>query len=245
MGYRLLFILFLWCNASNAQMLCNGWRFSAAPSHPTAWAYFQAEDAATITQSGNVISAWNDKSGNGRNWAQGTAGNRPDWTASSTVVTFSGSGTDNMTISLGLTQQYTIYMVASVNIPTNGDAAQVFSDNTSSNLYLDIFRSSGNNNVRAFTNSGSITSSATIANNTYALFRWVINGGSSNSSVRVNNTNTTGSLGTNAASSPIRVGYLGSNSTTLNIKYISIFQGSAADDAAVKAFTNYYYGLSN
>ena len=57
--------------------------------------WLDAADASTITESGGVVSQWNDKSGNGRNATQVTAGNRPTYTSaalnSKNVVSFNGS----------------------------------------------------------------------------------------------------------------------------------------------------------
>jgi len=57
--------------------------------------WLDAADASTITESGGAISQWNDKSGNGRNATQVTAGNRPTYTSAAlngkNVVSFNGS----------------------------------------------------------------------------------------------------------------------------------------------------------
>jgi hypothetical protein len=49
------------------------------PTSPVAGykAWFDAADTATITVSGSAVTQWNDKSANGYNLTQGTAGNRP------------------------------------------------------------------------------------------------------------------------------------------------------------------------
>jgi hypothetical protein len=47
------------------------------PADITTALWLDAADASTITESGGVVSQWNDKSGNGRHVSQGTAGNRP------------------------------------------------------------------------------------------------------------------------------------------------------------------------
>ena len=78
----------------------------------TAWAptdlgaslalWLDANDAATITQSGGLVSQWNDKSGNNRHATQATSGSRPTYTASGlngkSVLTLDGTD-DNMSIS--------------------------------------------------------------------------------------------------------------------------------------------------
>jgi len=58
--------------------------------------WLDADDASTITLNGSTVSQWSDKSGNGRNATQATAGNQPTYTASGLngkpVITFPGSG---------------------------------------------------------------------------------------------------------------------------------------------------------
>ena len=57
--------------------------------------WLDAADASTVTAPGGVVEQWNDKSGNGRNAVQATAGNRPAFTSgglnSRNVITFDGS----------------------------------------------------------------------------------------------------------------------------------------------------------
>jgi hypothetical protein len=59
--------------------------------------WLDASDSSTITQTGGLVSQWNDKSGNGRNVSQGTSGNRPTYSSSDVslgnkpVITFNGS----------------------------------------------------------------------------------------------------------------------------------------------------------
>jgi len=52
-----------------------------APFNPTSIAgcqlWLDASDTATISLSGSAVTQWNDKSGNSRNFAQSTSGNRP------------------------------------------------------------------------------------------------------------------------------------------------------------------------
>lgn len=52
-----------------------------------AFAWFDGNDASTITESGGVISQWDDKSGNANHWTQGSAPLRPDYTGSINGVT--------------------------------------------------------------------------------------------------------------------------------------------------------------
>lgn len=63
------------------------------PAQITTALWLDAADSATITTVGGAVSQWNDKSGNGRNAAQSTAGNRPLLTTVSglQILRFDGS----------------------------------------------------------------------------------------------------------------------------------------------------------
>jgi len=65
------------------------------PAQITTALWLDAADASTITLNGSTVSQWNDKSGNGRNFAQATAANQPGYSASN--VTFA-DGSDVLTI---------------------------------------------------------------------------------------------------------------------------------------------------
>lgn len=83
--------------------------------------WLDASDAATITLDGsNNVSQWNDKSGNGRNFTQVTAMQRPSRTLagqnSLNVVTFDGAD-DNLLSSVGVLSlaDVSCFVVASTN----------------------------------------------------------------------------------------------------------------------------------
>jgi hypothetical protein len=59
------------------------------PSLITTALWLDAADASTITESGGLVSQWNDKSGNGRNAAAASPSNRPTYSATA----FNGSPT--------------------------------------------------------------------------------------------------------------------------------------------------------
>ena len=65
--------------------------------------WLDAADASTITLNSTTVSQWNDKSGNGRNFSQATAGNQPTYQASGInskpSVAFTGSNENFMTAS--------------------------------------------------------------------------------------------------------------------------------------------------
>lgn len=57
----------------------NPYAFSApwTPAQITTAIWLDAADSSTITESGGVVSQWDDKSGNGRHFTQATVANRP------------------------------------------------------------------------------------------------------------------------------------------------------------------------
>jgi len=55
-----------------------GW----TPASITTALWLDADDATTITLNDTTVSQWNDKSGNGRNFSQATAGNQPVYSTS-------------------------------------------------------------------------------------------------------------------------------------------------------------------
>jgi hypothetical protein len=77
----------------NQPTLATSGRFWTPASMTTAL-WLDAADSATLTLSGSAVTQWNDKSGNGRNVAQGTAGVQPFVTAGALagrqVVEFAG-----------------------------------------------------------------------------------------------------------------------------------------------------------
>ena len=64
--------------------LINPYRFGRlwTPADITTALWLDASDASTVTTVSGAVSQWSDKSGNGRNFTQGTAANRPTYTAS-------------------------------------------------------------------------------------------------------------------------------------------------------------------
>ena len=79
-------------------LFIDGWN----PSLISTALWLDAADIATITLNGSTVSQWNDKSGNGRNASQGTAGQQPTYTSNSQngygMISFDGSN-DNLDIS--------------------------------------------------------------------------------------------------------------------------------------------------
>jgi len=87
------------------------------PAAITTALWLDAADASTVTTVSSAVSQWNDKSGNGRNAAQGTADNRPAYTAAGqngqNTITFDGSN-DGLSLAAGLSlgTAHSIFVVA-------------------------------------------------------------------------------------------------------------------------------------
>jgi len=78
--------------------------------------WLDSSDASTVLLNGSAVSRWNDKSGNGKDFAQATANNQPSYSNTQngkSVVTFDGSNdlmTSVSTVALG-TGGYTVFVV--------------------------------------------------------------------------------------------------------------------------------------
>ncbi len=87
------------------------------PSRITTALWLDAADASTVTTVSGAVSQWNDKSGNGRNASQATAGNRPTYTSAGqnnlNVLTLDGSN-DSLALAanLGITTAHSIFVAA-------------------------------------------------------------------------------------------------------------------------------------
>ena len=87
------------------------------PSRITTALWLDAADASTVTTVSGAVSKWNDKSGNGRNASQATAGNRPTYTSAAqnnlNVLTLDGSN-DSLALAanLGITTAHSIFVAA-------------------------------------------------------------------------------------------------------------------------------------
>ena len=228
MGYRILLILILACTQVNAQMLCNGWRFGgSAPSFPTTNFLFGYAGDNGVTQSSNVVSAWDDMSTNNRDATQATAGNRPDWNGTD-AITFVRANSDYMTVAYAPSGALNFYMVLKINNLTNncylwGEFGAFFAafDGTT-------------DKIGVTDGTTTINQSGTIANtSTYYLVHIHIESGTNASYIAINNgSNTTGTLSSGPFGSPFYLGALK-------------FSGSPFDyaDATFKAFR--CYGTQN
>ena len=74
--------------------------------------WLDALDRSSITLSGTDVTQWNDKSGNGRNLTQSTAGLRPTYSATSKAIVFDGTRYLDIPNALAaITPTYTIFAV--------------------------------------------------------------------------------------------------------------------------------------
>lgn len=212
----------------------------AGPPTSGLWADWDA--TVGITHSSNRISIWADQSGNGRDITQSSTGNQPLWNGTNSV-NFQGSRIDALTINTTIAQQFTFYIVAQVNVTTNGDAAQMVIDSLG-NVFILVTRTAGVNNLQAYGDSfGSIlTSSASVSNTTYYMLKAKYNGNGTSSSVTVNATATTGALGTATTGSPLTIGYFGSNTTSWDAQRILAYQGPH-NESDVAAYLTSTYGV--
>jgi hypothetical protein len=90
--------------------------------------WLDAADASTVTTVSGAVSQWNDKSGNGRNVTQATAGSRPALTAnglnSRAVITFDGTEDTLTNTSAALHRNIsgaTVFAVSQLSVNTAGE----------------------------------------------------------------------------------------------------------------------------
>lgn len=113
--------------------------------------WMDAADTATISVSGSAVTQWNDKSGNSRNFAQSTAGNRP----SSGTRTQNGKniidfdGTDDRLVSTSATSTWTF-------LHNGTEYTCFFAVVKDGDAYMDIMGNNGN----ASANTGAVFSEA-------------------------------------------------------------------------------------
>ena len=101
----------------------------------TDW-WLDAKDSSTITESGGNVSQWNDKSGNGYNVTQGTAGFQPKLStlaSGETAILFDGSD-DNM--ASGTTFTSNSFDIFIVGAPQGAESLQTESSSGLNGLNL-------------------------------------------------------------------------------------------------------------
>lgn len=99
-----------------------GTAFTPLSLSPTLW--LDASDTATITAAANRVSAWADKSGNGNNASQSTAGLKP----TTNTTTMNGRNVLDFSSNLIVTSSFTITAATTTFIvfTSSSSAAQIF-----------------------------------------------------------------------------------------------------------------------
>jgi hypothetical protein len=84
--------------------------------------WLDAADATTLTLSGSTVTAWADKSGNGRTATQTVSGNRPTYTASQGTVSFTASSSSFLNLPDGTFPSGNgAYSILAVVTPVSGN----------------------------------------------------------------------------------------------------------------------------
>ena len=105
-------------------------------SLPNLQLWLDADSGPTITESGNKVSQWNDKSGNGNNALQGTGADQPTFVTNhingKAVLTFNGIVEEmDLTSDLSLTGEFTMFIVA--NNEDTASTRVIFGHDTDNN----------------------------------------------------------------------------------------------------------------
>lgn len=160
-------------------------------------------DAGITKDGSNLVSDWTDQSGNGNNFSQSSAGNKPTYTASAQnglpAITFDGSS-DYMTTAANVTLgTYSIFVVASravwANLTNGGIWGHNFATNGLAGRACGVVGSAFNfwqNNELFSVGNGygnsqtpyAVGPAGTLANNSYNLI--AAGNGSANSFIRLN-----------------------------------------------------------
>jgi len=133
------------------------------PANITTALWLDAADASTITESGGVVSQWNDKSGNGRNFAQFTSTAQPALTASGlnskAIIGFDGNDSLTANFSLSVTSE-SIFAVLKYASTSSG-FARIFSqsdggeDFSTTGHYIPLIRDGNAARLASFAAGGS------------------------------------------------------------------------------------------
>jgi hypothetical protein len=219
------------------------------PTLPTTnlWAYYEADDAASITQSSNIVSQWADKSGHGHNWTQSTSAYRPTWDGVS-IITFDGNNDQALTLpTINIAQPITVYTILSANITTSGSGIFIFGD-PSFTQYSYVSKDATTGNVFLGISASSYFACTDLLTTTnFYCTQFTFNNASS--AIRLNSlTATGGSIGT--ASNYNATVVLGSaagisGGSILGVKAQYIYVGSSIppmEDASIRAYLTYKWG---
>lgn len=190
-----------------------------------------------VTSSGGDVTVWADQFSN--HDARWTTGTKP--TISGGAMTFTAAGGDFLTLdnTASVAQPFEAFLVMKSNVTGGGGFLLHIASALS---FYGATYTGGNVTTEAVT---TITCSSTITANTYYVLSHRFDNAASR--VRVNSTETTGTITTSGALSNITIGQsfnsvFGAGSFT--VKRILLFQGGPISDATrddVIAYLNYYY----
>ncbi len=187
-----------------------------APTHaPALMAWYDASDASSITHVSNVISQWNDKSGNARHVSQGGASTlRPTYVPASNKITFDG-GDYLFNTAPFMYANGGVAVYAVISMPSqNGTAWLAEGSSSATNpVYEPCAVKSGSTNADTATftrNDAGVTLASNITGNGAVMFD------NTKRLVRLSDTSTTLTAYVNGDQSSIIVDYVRSGTLTLN-----------------------------
>jgi hypothetical protein len=153
-------------------------------------AWYDASDLTTIIQnSSNLVSAWKDKLGSGRDLIQITTDNKPTW--SSAGITFNGTGAYMETGTWSYSTPVMIYMV--FKLVTWADGSWIFELSPGHKRSLNQY--SGSPNLAAWSEGVNEITNTYLLLNTFCIIRLQFNGATSGFQIN-NTTEATGLLAT-------------------------------------------------
>jgi hypothetical protein len=167
--------------------------------------WIDAADTTTITASSGSVSQWNDKSGNGRNFTQGTGGNQPTTGSTSlnglNVISFDGTDDFMQTASFTKAQPTSVWFVGFVS----GSLAASFFDSAAGAQHI-IYRGGGNDRPGDIAMGAGVTRS--VAQPAWpSIIGAIFNGGTSE--LYVNNSQvSSGNAGSQSVQNGARIGRL-------------------------------------
>lgn len=202
--------------------------------------WLDAADTSTISLSGSAVTQWNDKSGNSRNFAQSTSGNRPSSGTRTqngkNIIDFDGSDDRLVSSSASSTwtflhdgTQYTVFFAAVKDLDAFGD---LLGNNANSSANTGVAFSEANSLRLAHYISRGVSGTAVLdnitSNNTVSGYHyWSVQAKPSDASATnrsairyksgsaITNNSNTGAVNTGTASFDLTIGDSKGNTTNL------------------------------
>lgn len=173
--------------------------------------WLDGSDAATITETGGAVSAWNDKSGNTRHYAA-ASGKEPTLVSAvkngNSIIRFDGSTDGPMTATWSISQPFTLFVVCVSDVATTSNRHVIGTSTTCR------FSTNGGANAPFFT-AGSFQNLTTAVDETaWHVYHLEFNGASSEGGADGTVT-VTGNIGTNGMSNP-EIGARGATSDPMD-----------------------------